>query len=82
MSSSTHHFAFFETSGVLSKLQSKSAPCQAEVLVLKEGFDAKECDLENCAPPFLTSILRNIVKCVNIFQKRSKQILNIIPESG
>ena len=37
----------------ISKLQSKSAPCQSEVLVLKKGFDAKECDLENCAPPLL-----------------------------
>ena len=57
----------------LSKLQSKSAPCQSEVLVLKKGFDANECDLENCAPPpFPTQILRNMVKCVKICEKTSK----------
>ena len=41
----------------ISKLQSKSAPCQSEVLVLKKGFDAKKCNLENYAPPHPSHIL-------------------------
>ena len=37
----------------ISKLQSNAAPCQSEVVVLKDGFDAEWCDLEKCAsfPP-------------------------------
>ena len=44
----------------ISKLQSNAAPCQSEVVVLKDGFDAEWCDLEKCAspPPRPTPILR------------------------
>ena len=44
----------------ISKLQSKAAPCQSEVVVLTNGFDAEWCDLEKCAspPPRPTPILR------------------------
>ena len=37
--------------------------------MLKNGFDAKECDLKNCAPPFPTPILQNIVKCLKMREK-------------
>ena len=59
----------------ISKLQSKSAPCQSEVLVLKKGLMRKSVILENFAPlPLPTPILRNIVKCSKTYGKNIQKM--------
>ena len=55
--------------GPLSKLQSKSAPCQSKVVMLKKywkGFGSEKCDLGNWAPPHPlppTLILQKMLEC-------------------